>query len=73
MARKKMKTDAASGRKRFESSAAEPSPGIVAEFWEFLRTNKKWWMIPIVVALLVLAGLVFLGGTALAPFIYTLF
>jgi hypothetical protein len=73
MGRKKNKGSEAPSRERFESSASEPAPGLIADFWMFLRTNKKWWMIPIVVALLVLAGLVFLGGTALAPFIYTLF
>jgi uncharacterized protein DUF5989 len=57
----------------FEAQATEQSTGLVAEFWEFLRTNKKWWMIPIVVTLLLVTGLVLLGGTALAPFIYTLF
>jgi hypothetical protein len=60
-------------REQFEVGAAEPNTGLIAEFWEFFRTNKKWWMIPIVVTLLVLAGLVLLGGTALAPFIYTMF
>lgn len=48
--------------------------GIVREFWDFLRHQKKWWMIPIVVVL-VLLGLVVVVTTksALAPFIYTLF
>lgn len=75
MSRKKQKTSSTTttARERFELRAAEPSTGLIAEFWEFFRTNKKWWMIPIVVMLLVLAGLVLLSGTALAPFIYTLF
>ena len=73
MSRKKQKTSSTTSRERFEVRAAEPSTGLIAEFWEFFRTNKKWWMIPIVVVLLVLAGLVLLGGTALAPFIYTMF
>ena len=47
---------------------------IVQEFWSFLRQNKKWWLLPIVVMLLTLATLmVFAGGSALAPFIYTIF
>jgi hypothetical protein len=47
--------------------------GIVSEFAEFLKDNKKWWLAPIVISVLLLGGLVLLGGTAAAPFIYTLF
>ena len=47
---------------------------IVREFFEFLKEHKKFWMIPIVIVLLVLGLLVVLGqGSALAPFIYTIF
>ena len=47
---------------------------ILGEFWEFLRFNKKYWLLPIVIVL-VLAGLllVMAQGSAVAPFIYTLF
>jgi len=48
-------------------------PSIVGEFVAFLRANKKWWLAPLLLALLGLGALVFLGGTAVAPFIYTLF
>lgn len=47
--------------------------GLVAEFWDFLKDNKKWWLAPIVISILGLGLLVLLGGTAAAPFIYTLF
>ena len=48
--------------------------GIFLEFWRYLRTRKKYWLLPILVALGVLGGLiVFAQGSALAPFIYTLF
>ena len=48
--------------------------GLVAEFWTFMRVRKKWWLAPIVVLLLLLGLLiVFTQGSALAPFIYTLF
>lgn len=57
----------------FESAAQEEQIGIIAEFVDFLRYNKKWWLIPVVVVLLLVTGLVILSGTALAPFIYTLF
>jgi hypothetical protein len=48
--------------------------GLVAEFWDFLRENKKFWLIPLVLALLLLGGLLLLtANPAAAPFIYTLF
>lgn len=47
---------------------------IIKEFWQFLRVRKKWWLAPIVVFLLLLGSLlVFAKGSALAPFIYSLF
>ncbi len=57
----------------FEKAAAAARIGLVAEFWDFLRHNKKWWLLPIVIVLLMLGALVMLGSTAAAPFIYTLF
>ncbi len=51
-----------------------PRLSVLSEFWYFLRTRKKWWITPIVLTLLFLAALVVLTeGTAVAPFIYTLF
>jgi hypothetical protein len=48
--------------------------GFVAEFWRFLRVRKKLWLLPIVVVMLVLGGVLILAqGSAIAPFIYTLF
>ena len=47
---------------------------IVKEFWDFLKTRKKWWLLPIIVFLLLLGILiVFTESSAVAPFIYTLF
>ncbi len=44
------------------------------ELWRFLMARKKFWMIPLLVFLLILGFLiVFAGGTAVAPFIYTIF
>ncbi len=50
------------------------SMSLVKEFWEFLKVRKKWWLLPIIV-MMVLVGslLVFAQGSALAPFIYTIF
>jgi hypothetical protein len=45
----------------------------VGELWGLLRQNKKYWLLPIILVLLLLGVLVFLSGTAAAPFIYTLF
>lgn len=47
---------------------------IIKEFWEFIKTGKKWWLAPIVIFLILLGALIVLTeGSALAPFIYTLF
>jgi hypothetical protein len=47
---------------------------ILAEFWQFLKERKKWWIMPIMIFLLLLGALmVFTQSSALAPFIYTLF
>jgi len=45
----------------------------LAELWALIRGNKKYWLVPIIVVLLLLGLLVILSGTAIAPFIYTLF
>ena len=48
--------------------------GIVGELFSFYWNNKRWWMTPILIALCVLAVLLVLSqGSAIAPFIYTLF
>lgn len=49
-------------------------PALLRELWTFLRARKKLWLLPIVVALLLVGGLLVLAqGSALAPFIYTVF
>jgi len=60
-------------KKDFSSQASEERVGIVSEFVQFLGENKKWWLAPIILSILGLGALVLLGGTAAAPFIYTLF
>jgi hypothetical protein len=48
--------------------------GIVAELWAFMRERKKLWLLPIIVVLVLVGGLLVLAqGSALAPFIYTIF
>jgi hypothetical protein len=44
------------------------------EFWEFLKVRKKYWLLPILLVLLLFGGLIVLSqGSAIAPFIYTIF
>ena len=58
----------------FEKAAAQQGgDGLVAELWGFLKENRKWWLLPILVLLLALGLLTLLAGTGAAPFIYTLF
>ena len=51
----------------------QENPGIIREFLEFLREEKKWWIAPLLIALALLAIVAALAGTAAAPFIYTLY
>lgn len=61
------------GRSEFEREAGQAQGGLVSEFADYLKQNKKWWLTPIVVVLLLVGVLVVFGGSAAAPFIYTLF
>ena len=46
----------------------------LAEFWQFFRIRKKYWLLPILIVMVVFGGLLVLShGSAIAPFIYTLF
>ncbi|GJL68138.1 MAG TPA: DUF5989 family protein [Nitrospirales bacterium] len=48
--------------------------GFLGELWDFMRERKKFWLAPIIIMLLLLGGLIILSeGSAVAPFIYTLF
>ncbi len=61
-------------RQDFLREAEADRTGLVGEFIDFLKHNKKWWMIPIILAVAVIGLLVFLSASpAAAPFIYTLF
>ena len=47
---------------------------LLRELWAFMRVRKKWWLLPVIVVLLLVASLlVFAQGSALAPFIYSIF
>ena len=62
-----------SGEDFAEQAARGGRTSLLREFAEFLGQNKKWWLAPIIASILLLGALVLLGGTAAAPFIYTLF
>lgn len=57
----------------FEEAGKEKNVGLLTEFFEMLMQNKKYWMIPIILVLLLFGVLILMGGSAAAPFIYTLF
>lgn len=47
---------------------------LLIELWRFMKARKKFWLLPIIVVMLLLGGLLILAkGSAIAPFIYTLF
>ena len=46
---------------------------ILRDIWLFLKERKKWWLLPMVIVLLGIGILIFTSGSAIAPFIYTLF
>ena len=53
--------------------AEQRSSTILGEVWNFLRFNKKWWLMPIILGLLLIGAFIILASTAAAPIIYTLF
>jgi hypothetical protein len=60
-------------KSEFEKASQKKESHLVAEIWAMLKQNKKFWLIPLVAGLLFLGVIVILGGTAAAPFIYSLF
>ncbi len=56
----------------FDALSGEERPGL-RESWDFLAHNKKWWLLPIVITLLLVGILALVGSGAAAPFIYALF
>ena len=56
-------------KEAFLQAAAQPDKGFWAEYWEFLCHNKKWWLTPILIVLLLASLLIFVSGT-IGPLIY---
>ena len=57
----------------FTRQAEEAPTGVLRELFDFMRHTKKWWLTPIILALLVLGLFTVFGSSVVAPFIYTLF
>ena len=57
----------------FSSHASAQRTGLVTEFVDFLKHNKKWWLLPILLAMLGIGVLIALSATGAAPFVYPLF
>ena len=57
----------------FARAAARGQIGFLRELWSFLRSNRKWWLTPVILIIVVLGMIVVFGGSGAAPLIYTLF
>lgn len=58
---------------RLSELASQRSTNIVSELWSFVRSNRKWWLLPILSSLLLIGAFLILATTGAAPLIYTLF
>lgn len=63
----------AQGKNEFEQEADKSRSTFFGEVYYLLATNKKWWLLPILVCVTLLVVLVLFGGTGAAPFVYTIF
>jgi hypothetical protein len=74
MPRKSSKrTDKDQAADGFQQQAAQKPSSLASELFRFILHNKKWWLTPIIIVILLLGLIAFLSGTGAAPFIYTLF
>jgi hypothetical protein len=64
---------AAPEKNAFRKQSEGRQKGVLAEFAGFILHNKKWWLTPIIIVLVAIGFLAVLGGSGVAPFIYTLF
>jgi hypothetical protein len=55
------------------NNSLQKNPSFLADLAQYLLQNKKWWLTPIAVVIVLLGILLVLGGSSIAPFIYTLF
>jgi Family of unknown function (DUF5989) len=68
-----MKTVSKEKQSEFEAAGQAKNAGVLGEFVAMMKQNKKYWLSPIILALLLVGVLIILGSTSAAPFIYTLF
>lgn len=58
----------------FQREAETERVGLAAEFWDFLKYNKKWWLLPILLVVALIGALVWMSAAStVAPYIYPLF
>lgn len=57
----------------FERQASEADLGLIAEFIDFLKHSKKWWLTPIILVLLLIGAFLLITSSVAAPFIYPFF
>jgi hypothetical protein len=62
-----------SEKDQFLKESARARRSFARELWEFVRDNKKWWMVPMILVLVLFMLMMVLSSTAAAPFIYSLF
>ncbi len=62
-----------SAAEEFARESATKQPGFLTDLLQFMIHNKKWWLTPIILVLVLFGLLVILGGTAIAPFLYPVF
>ena len=58
---------------RFVQAGRQRRQGLLLEFWEFLKHNKKWWLLPILLGILVIGLFVVLAGSGVGAWMYTVF
>jgi len=71
-----MTTDSGDGSgsgQEFARDGAKQRRSFLSDYVYLVRSNRKWWMLPLLLILLAFGGLMVLSGTGVAPFIYTLF
>lgn len=56
----------------FAAQSREKRTSLASEMWQWLKHNKKWWLLPILIMLLLLGMVVIAGASGLGPFIYPL-
>jgi hypothetical protein len=59
--------------KEFSRLAGKQAPGILRQAWQLIAQERKWYLLPLLLAFLLVGGFVMLGGSGVAPLLYALF